>query len=291
MLCFRLACVALIAAGTVTACKTDRPSPGNETSMSTPAESSKAAPATVTVTAKDYGYDAPAAVPAGAVTMRLENGGKELHQAQLIKLEDGKTVADLQKALKNPGPPPSWIKFVGGPNGIAPGAQANATSVLAPGSYAYICFIPSPDGVIHAGKGMVQPFEVTAGSAPATTQLPRGDVTIKLTDYAFDLSQPLTPGRRTIVVENAGPQAHEVVLLKLAPGKKAEDFGKWAETGMKGPPPAEPLGGVSILDKGGRGTFTADLTPGDYGLICFVPDAKDGKLHLAHGMMRNITVS
>jgi hypothetical protein len=278
MLRFRLAGVALIAAGTLTACKTDRPSSGGEAS-------------TVTLTANDYGFDAPATIPAGAVTMRLQNHGKELHQAQLLKLEDGKTVADLAKALKNPGPPPSWIKFVGGPNGVAPGSESNATQVLAPGKYVYICLIPSPDGVIHAAKGMVQPFEVTAGSGPAAAELPTGDVTMKLTDYAFDLSTPLTPGRQTIVVENAGPQPHEVVLLKLAPGRTAEDFGKWAETGMKGPPPAEPLGGVTVLEKGGRGSFTADLTAGDYGLICFVPDAKNGKPHLAHGMTKTIKVS
>jgi hypothetical protein len=93
------------------------------------------------------------------------------------------------------------------------------------------------------------------------------------------------------MVENAGPQPHELVLLKLAPGKKAEDFGKWAESGMKGPPPAQPLGGVTFLDKGARGSFTADLTAGDYGFICFVPDAKDGKPHLAHGMTKTVTVN
>jgi hypothetical protein len=92
------------------------------------------------------------------------------------------------------------------------------------------------------------------------------------------------------MVENAGPQPHELVLLKLAPGKKVEDFASWAEKGMKGPPPAEPLGGVTFLDKGARGSFTADLTAGDYGLICFVPDSKDGKPHLAHGMMKTIKV-
>ena len=54
---------------------------------------------------------------------------------------------------------------------------------------------------------------------------------------------------------------------------------------------AEPLGGVVFLDKDGRGTFEVELTPGDYGLICFVPDAKDGKPHLAHGMVKTITVS
>ena len=291
MLCFRsLPVIGLIAAGTFAGCKSDRPAGGTGSTPATATEAPKAAPAIVTVTATDFRFDAPATAPAGAVTIHLINHGKELHQVQLIKLEDGKTAADFAKALQTPGPPPSWIKFVGGPNGIAPGQEAQATSVLAPGSYMYLCFIPSQDGVMHAAKGMVRPFEVTATSG-AVTEAPAADVTITLTDYAFDSSQPLTAGAHTILVKNAGPQAHEIVLLRLPPGKKAEDFGRWAETGMKGPPPAEPLGGVGFLDKGSEGSFTADLTPGDYGFICFVPDAKDGKPHLAHGMMRTITVN
>ena len=225
------------------------------------------------------------------VTVQLVNHGKELHQAQLIRLEQGKSLADVAQVLKSGGPIPSWIKFAGGPNGIAPGQQAEATEVLPPGNYAYICLIPSPDGVVHAAKGMARPFTVTEASTAAASQLPPADVTLKLLDYDFQASQPLKAGRQTIMVENVGPQAHEVVLLKLAPGKKTEDFAMWAEHGMKGPPPAQPLGGVTILDKGGRGSFTADLTPGDYGFICFYPDQKDGKPHLAHGMMKTFKVS
>ncbi len=291
MLCFRsLPVVGLIAAGTFAGCKSDRSAGGTGTSPATATEPAKAAPPTVTVTATDYRFDAPASMPAGAVTIHLINHGKELHQAQMIKLEDGKTAADLAKALQTPGPPPSWIKFVGGPNGIVPGQEAQATLELAPGNYVYLCLIPSPDGVMHAAKGMVRPFEVTAASG-AVAEAPATDVTIKLTDYTFEPSPALTQGRHTIMVENAGPQPHELVLVKLAPGKKAEDFGKWAETGMKGPPPAQPIGGVTFLDKGSQGSFTADLTPGDYGFICFVPDAKDGKPHLAHGMMKTVTVN
>jgi len=36
--------------------------------------------------------------------------------------------------------------------------------------------------------------------------------------------------------------------------------------------------------------FTADLAAGDYGFICFVPDAKDGKPHMMHGMMQQFAV-
>jgi hypothetical protein len=281
---------ALALTGAIAGCKSDRPATDTPASSAATADAPSGAPATVTVTSNDFSFDAPAQIPAGAVTIQLENHGKELHQAQLIKLEDGKTVHDLAAAMKTHGPPPSWMKFVGGPNGIAPGHQSNSTSVLAPGQYAYICFIPSPDGVAHAAKGMVRPFEVIAAPSGAANTLPETDVTIKLVDFDFQSSKPLTAGKQRIMVENAGPQAHEIVLVKLAPGKTIEDFGTWAES-MKGPPPAEPVGGVGVLEKGMRGTFTANLTAGDYGLICFVPDTKDGKMHLVHGMMKNIKVS
>jgi plastocyanin len=287
---FRLTGVVLTFAGALAGCKSDRRPADSQPASAVSADSSTAAaPAEVRVTAVDYRFEAPKSVPAGPVTIDLVNQGKEMHQAQIVKLEEGKTVADLAKALAQQGPPPSWIKFVGGANGVAPGGEAHATSVLEPGNYAYLCFIPSPDGKMHAAKGMVLPFQVTAASSATSAEAPTADVTMKLTDYDFTLSQPLKAGHHTIAVENAGPQPHEIVLLKLAPGKKAEDFGKWAET-MKGPPPAQPLGGVTFLDAGARGSFTADLASGAYGLICFVPDAKDGKPHFVHGMMKTITV-
>lgn len=279
-------CAALIVIALFAGCTPDRRSLEGESTAETQQPSS----APVSVTAHDFRFEAPATVPAGTTTIRLVNSGKELHQAQLLKLEEGKTVDDLAKALKSGGPLPSWIKFAGGPNGIAPGQETQATSALSPGQYAYICLIPSPDGVMHAAKGMIRPFEVTGSSSSIPAHEPPADVTFTLRDYDFQSTQPLKPGRQTIMVENAGPQPHELVLLKLAPGKKVEDFAHWAEGGMKGPPPAEPLGGVTVLDKGGRGSFTADLTAGEYGLICFVPDSKDGKLHLVHGMMKTIKV-
>jgi len=274
----------------VAGCKSDRPSTETAGASASSAEAPKAAPATVTMTAKDFAFDAPAQIPGGAVTLQIQNNGKEVHQAQLVRLEGGKTGQDLMAALKKHGPPPAWMKFVGGPNAIAPGHEVSATSVLEPGQYAWLCFIPSPDGVMHAAKGMVRPFEVTAVPSGAATSLPETDVTIKLVDFDFQSSQPLTPGRHSIMVENAGPQAHEIVLVKLAPGKTIQDFATWAES-MKGPPPAEPVGGVGVLENGMRATFTVDLTAGDYGLICFVPDPKDGKMHLEHGMMKNFKVS
>ena len=281
--------LALMAAGVLGGCQSNRSdtASGDSASTSQPAASHAT---TVNVAAKDFAFEAPAKVPAGLVTMQLANHGTELHHAQVIKLEQGKTLADLGQAMKNPGPPPAWIKFVGGPNAIPPGKNSNATAVLEPGRYAYLCLVWGPDKVMHAAKGMVREFEVVDSVSSAGKELPTADLTINLVDYDFQSSRPLTPGRKTILVTNDGPQPHELALLKLAPGKKVEDFAHWAEGGMKGPPPAEPIGGVVSLDKGQRGTFTADLEAGNYGLICFHPDKKDGKPHLVHGMMKTIKV-
>ena len=149
--------------------------------------------------------------------------------------------------MKHEGPLPPWLHFVGGPNGIGPAQEATSMASLAPGSYALVCLIPSPDGVSHLMKGMIQPFEVSAGGAEAA--LPVASDTVRLGDYTFESGRPITAGRHTFLVTNGAQQPHELVLLRLAPGKTVKDFAVWATTGgMKGPPPALPLGGVAVID-------------------------------------------
>jgi hypothetical protein len=46
-----------------------------------------------------------------------------------------------------------------------------------------------------------------------------------------------------------------------------------------------------IAGKGARAYFTADFTPGNYVMLCFIPDAKDGKSHMEHGMVQPFTVN
>ncbi len=152
-----------------------------------------------------------------------------------------------------------------------------------------VCRVQSPDRVAHVMKGMIRPFEVVAADKAAAREFPTASDTITLADYAF-AGRPLTAGRHTILVENAGPQPHELVLLKLAAGKTPVEFAKWGLGGRKGPPPAVPIGGVEFLDNGGRGLFSVDLSPGAYRFICFVPDVKDGRRHFALGMMKQFQV-
>lgn len=245
-----------------------------------------------TVVAKDFSFDAPADVPAGITTIRLINQGLAMHHVVLMRLANGKTVADLAASMKHPGPLPTWAVSVGGPNAPVPGGTSEATLLLEPGSYVLLCVIPSADQIPHFAKGMVSPLTVTASatSAPAPATEPPADLTLTLTDYAFAFSTPVTGGAHTVRVENRATQDHEAFLVRLAPGKTAADLVAWIDK-QAGPPPAEPLGGLTALAAGSHVYFTQNFTPGHYALLCFVPDAKDGKAHVAHGMTSEFTIS
>jgi hypothetical protein len=255
-------------------------------------EAPPAAPSAVTVTytGTEYAFTGPDSIASGLVTVRLVNAGKEPHQLGLVRIDSGKTLADIATAMKaTAGPIPGWMTFVGGPNAIMPGDSTAATQALTAGNYLLVCFIPAPDGKMHLEHGMVR-MVVVAGSAPAAAE-PAADNTITLSDYTFVTAQPLTAGPHTFRVENAGPQLHEVEIMRLLPGKTMGDFQIWAMNMMKGPPPAVSVGGIVGLTTGRHAQFSATLTPGTYIFLCFVPDEKDGKPHVAHGMMKTFTVS
>jgi hypothetical protein len=246
----------------------------------------------VQVMASDFKFEFPDTIAAGLTTFELMNHGSELHHLQIIRLDQGKTMADFQAAMQSHGPPPAWVSFIGGPNaGVPHGAPTSVTASLTPGQYVALCVIPSPDGTPHVAKGMVKPF-VVKGSASAVTQagLPKADYVMTLYDYNFDLDKPLKAGRRTIQIKNTAKQFHEAFIAKLPPNVPPTALLEWMAGGMKGAPPVMPAGGIVGLSAGKENLLTIDLEPGEYALYCFLP-APDGKEHVAHGMFKQISVS
>ena len=259
-------------------------------SAGTALASTPAAPPVVHVRAMDYSFTAPASIRAGVTTFRLTNAGKELHHLSIVRLPKGKTAADYLAAVQAEGHPPMWATDMGGPNAAIPGATIEATVSLDAGNYALVCFIPSPGKPVpHLMKGMVRPLTVRAPVRAGT--MPTADVDIRLGDYSFALSKPLTAGRHVVRVTNDAEQSHEAIIIRLGPGKSITDVSAWVEQGMQSAPPGMPLAGVSPLSKGRSATFPVLLTAGTYGLICFLPDAKDGKQHDQHGMVKQFEVA
>jgi hypothetical protein len=252
-------------------------------------DSANATPNVVTYNATNYKFTGPTEIPAGMTTFNLVNDGPGFHHLQIVRLDSGKTMADLNEAMKKKGPPPSWIVMVGGPNAPNPKLTANATLDMTAGNYALVCFVDMPEGQPHVMKGMILPLTVRNG-AGARASAPTADVVMTLSDYSFQLSKPLTAGKQTIEVRSSMGQPHEVELIRLAPGKTEKDMLGWMQK-MQGPPPGEGLGGVAAVVAGVPNYFSADLTPGNYVLICFLPDAKDGKPHFTKGMIQVVSIT
>jgi hypothetical protein len=243
-------------------------------------------PATIRVVAHDYEFEAPATVAAGVTRIEFVNMGREFHHAWLVRLEDGKTRSDFEAAMAKPGPLPSWVVPVGGPNAPAPGGPvANATIVLRAGHYLWTCAVPGPDGTPHFMKGMTRELTVTPGPS---AELPKADAALMLSDYAFDISGEIRAGHTTLRIMNYAAQPHEVEILRMMPGTTPDEILAWIEK-PEGEPKAMPIGGLAPIGKLSA-DVDLDLEPGDYLLVCFVPDVKDGQPHFMHGMKKVITV-
>jgi hypothetical protein len=194
------------------------------------------------------------------------------------------------EAFRTTGPRPPWAPRYGGPGAADPDGSSNATQHLEPGNYAWICIMNVPDGIPHVVKArMAKAFAVRASnSASAPQTAPAASLVFQLVEYFFRITGPLTAGRQVIRVENAGTEAHEVGLLRLAPGKTVEDFRGWMQN-PQGPPPGNSVGGVSSLAPNLEAYFEVDLTPGEYVILCFVT-APDGRSHAEHGMIQHVRI-
>ena len=251
----------------------------------------------LTITATDFRLTAPATAPAGRTDVRLVNRGSEGHQAALVRLKDGHTAGDFLGALSTSfGASRRHGAFVGGPNAAAPGHTAVATTTLRAGHYLVVCLIPSAnDGTPHVMKGMLTELDVVGRTQPSAA---RPAPVIVTHEYHFGFPaaarQALAAGRE-VEVRNAGSQIHEVVVARLKPGATVSDVAHWADhpigTAATGPVPDEEIAGVTELAPGGRARMHADLRPGRYALLCFLPDdAHPGTSHLHQGMAYPFTV-
>jgi hypothetical protein len=272
-------------------CGREKPVPSTDAS-NTPPDTAAAPPAESQVaayTATDFAFEGPTETPAGPTRFTLANKGKEVHHLVVVRIEQGRSFDSLLAALKKSELPPKWAHAIGGPNAVSPAISSDAVLGLTPGNYAIVCLIPSTDGVPHLAKGMIRPLTVTPSDRQAS-ETP-ADLTMDLTNYDFKLSAPVTAGTRVIRVANTADQLHEVVVVRLEPGKTMKDMFGWEMSGRKGPAPGRYVGGMAPLAPGDKGDFALAFEPGNYALICFVPDAKDGKLHAMHGMLKTLTVS
>lgn len=263
------------------ACGEDQPEPAAQPEV-----------ATMSIEAADYKYSgAPATAESGEVEITLTNAGKEPHQAQLFKMNDGVEIAQLVEKGKELEAERVFTElgtWAGGPNAIDPGETQVAVAQLEEGNYAFFCQVPDAKGQAHLALGMVAPLEVTQADTEA--EAPSADYSSSAKEFSFELPDVWTGA---IAFENRGEQAHELQVIGVAEGKTPEDVEAWfkADPGTAGPPSWTTGGGVAAIEPGDTGSFEGNLEPGTYFAMCFVADPEKKAPHFALGMMQRFEVA
>jgi uncharacterized cupredoxin-like copper-binding protein len=120
--------------------------------------------AAATVDMADYAFVITGEIPAGETLVKFTNSGTEMHEAIVERIRPGKTFADVQTTLQgimSGGAEPSEeempVEHITSMQ-LSPGVTAYAPMNLEAGSYAFICFIPSPknEGKAHLELGMIK---------------------------------------------------------------------------------------------------------------------------------------
>jgi uncharacterized cupredoxin-like copper-binding protein len=239
-------------------------------------------------------------VSAGPVKLALTNNGQLEHHAQLWKLNEGETLESVMAAgAEDPtlSRLASLITGYGGPKDTPPGETSVSTQTLDAGEYLLICVIAGEDGLPHAAHGMAEQFTVSEGEGETDSDpdadTDADDADITLADFSFTLPESL-PAGGTVTVVNEGEQIHEVAMLRPEAGLTQDDVA----AALEQPPGPDTLprpwrgaGGIGALSPGRSATFEVPDEPGDYVLVCEVPDITgDKRPHHTHGMIQTVTV-
>jgi hypothetical protein len=248
-----------------------------------------ALPGLVTITTRNFAFEAPDTLRSGPTTIRMVNAGPSRHHVQLYRLPEGRSIAEALAALPSSEPLPSWFVPVGGPEGAHDLTRESVVTLnLDPGLYLLACRFAT-SGVLHFAKGMVRPLVVVRNERPDTIDLPEPDVTVTLYDYGFEVSGPIRAGRRLIRVVNQGPHEHQLSLARLADGKGLADviadYATEADDHVY-----DVLGGTAGLAPGTSNIVEFDLASGPHVLLCVVPDPKTGRDHVQYGMLKEVIV-
>ena len=243
------------------ACGGDEDEAGGTTAATTGAasEGAEGERGVIEVKGGEYAFVMPDEVEGGVVTFKTSNIGKEIHEYAFGRLAEGKTLEDVKQLLEQgQQDPPTWFTDAGGVPFLSPGEEINLTRELEPGTYVFLCFIPSPKGVPHVSLGMLEDLEVTGDSG---RELPEPDAIISAKPGTYEIPE-LEAGRQTIELRNADKTEREFFIVALEEGKTLAVVDKWGEGGFKGTPPATFHGAMQTIKPGTSVFVELDLEAG-----------------------------
>lgn len=211
----------------------------------------------------EFAFGMPAEpIAGGNVIFEFTNRGDALHEVGFMRVEEGTTIEDVERAFKRGGPPKGAEDMAGIPL-LSPGYSTAMVRDLEPGSYGFVCMLPvagEKGYTPHAAEGMLTLFNVE-GTAEAT--VPEPEHTVVVTDKTFEVPK-VEPGDHWVELVNEGTKTHEFALFSPDAGTTVKDVDRWFGGGQQGPPPGVFPGGLQAIPEGEsivlRITFDAGRT-------------------------------
>jgi hypothetical protein len=232
----------------------------------------------------------PSSVGAGLVSLRLKNSTTEPHDAQLVRVTGHQTADEVIDFFRSTRQPdyriPSWIRGGGGARDVPAGETVVVKQRLEEGDW----YLVDPGFLDDGG---VVPFTATSGGSAA--EVPKADSRIIARDYSFT-PRALKPGTHEVRFENRGKQVHEVVAMRLVPGRTLDEAKAYlSDPNRPVAPRAAPVEisdpvRLPMLDRSKSLVTELKLGTGTWVLTCLLPDRAGGPLHAARGMVADLKV-
>jgi hypothetical protein len=268
---------------------------------------------------------APSELPAGRYLVTLEHAGTGFGATvEFMMLPEGMTAEDFASLFApptgtpdtetppeveatppeveaTPGPegPPAWYyqTTMAGGVGIGPGQTGQVVIDLSPGNWVIWSGDPAAP---QAPVGLTVTGEI---ASPVAMTEPPATVTITEFEYGFRMEGTLQPGVQWLKVVNSGAQPHFTFIFRSTVPVTREQIQQLLELEAQGATPAPDSGlpnpnedFIPVVFTGTQSTGTtqwvrANIEPGTYILVCFVPDIQDGSPHAYHGMFEVVEVA
>jgi uncharacterized cupredoxin-like copper-binding protein len=277
---------------------TDKAAAGSSSSSSASSSASAGASNTLTITTTGMSYKISGRPHPGNIDITFDNTDEMAHEAQIVRLADGKTVDNLLSDMNSGGEQAAAGDLAGDPESMAFGTPAllyggQKTEVVSDkidaGNYAVVCFLPGPDGKPHLANGMAAGFTV---SGDAMDNAPHSDGTVGVADDGITL--PKGFGSGTYEVTNTGTAPHSFSVAKLD-GSLDDLFnyvgGQFAQNKPIDGGPGSLVSGVATLKPGQSAWLVVDLPAGHYGYVSTVQGNDPSDTDYARGLHGEFTVS
>ncbi|MEU4347624.1 hypothetical protein [Streptomyces sp. NPDC023838] len=248
-----------------------------------------------------FGIHAPDKAAAGLVAFHVRTNDAKGRFVQAFRPHKGvtvkKVIADLTKAVSRTPAGAQGIsaarddaEWFGGAQ-VTPAVSETFTTRITPGQVVLIDFGAFLEDQKHPVLRTLTLHGAYSGHEAKSDDLadfPDGIVITRETPGGprFDV-HGVRKAKDSILVHNASDELHEMQVQPVKPHTRDAEIQSFFNGPMNGPPPfvTGPALGLGLISPG-RTTLLENhgMPAGTYALLCFVPDDKTGRPHVAEGM-------